>query len=141
MLAVINSFCRFGKTKDNIIIRKLASTEFVNGLASVYQRAKANQLALEIISRNYRTKWCKATSTSAHETLKEQRERWSLEFATNPQMKQWTDGAGALLEKCEQAEHTSHLNDGDFLNLARELEGADAQLEALFARREREGEK
>ncbi|HEY9758591.1 MAG TPA: DUF4350 domain-containing protein [Oculatellaceae cyanobacterium] len=132
LLAVINSFCRFGKTKDNIIIRKLASTEFVSGLASVYQRAKANQLALEIIARSYRTKWCKTTSTSAHETLKELRERWSHEFATDPRMKQWTDGAGALLVQCEQAEHTSHLNDSDFLNLARELEGADAQLGAIY---------
>jgi hypothetical protein len=131
-LAVINSFCRFGKTKDLLLIRKLASSEFVNGLANVYQRAKANQLALDIIARNYHTQWCKITSTSAHETLQELRDKWTIGFATNNQMQQWSQTAVVLLEKCEKAGQSDHLSDADLLQLTRDLEAADDQICEIY---------
>ena len=139
LLALYGSFHRFGKTRQIAVFRKLSSTEFIDGLSNVYQRAKANILALEIIGRAYRMRWCKTTGASLQDTTEELREKWLLLSRNNEAMQAWSQSALALLTKMETATATNKLNDAELLNIAQGLESEDDRLNEIFTGSTRKG--
>lgn len=132
-LALFGSFHRFGKTRELKITRRLSSADFIEGLSNVYRRARANLLAAEIISRSYRTNWCKITNTSSHDTEAELKEKWVQQNAGNEQMNNWSQTAGDLLEKVSSAQSDRRLSDSELLSLANGLESSDQKLKDIFA--------
>lgn len=132
-LALFGSFHRFGKTRELKITRRLSSADFIEGLSNVYRRARANLLAAEIISRSYRTSWCKITNTSSHDTEAELKEKWVQQNAGNEQMNNWSQTAGDLLEKVSSAQSDRRLSDSELLSLANGLESSDQKLKDIFA--------
>jgi hypothetical protein len=129
-LAVYGTFHRFGMTRVITNTRRLSSLDYVAGVSSVYRRAKANLLVLEIISRSYRTRWCKITSAPAHQTNSELKEKWMELSYGNTQLQSWCKDAADLLSRIEAS--SEKLSDSDLLSLIAELESTDRSLNNIF---------
>jgi hypothetical protein len=136
-LAVFGTFHRFGMPRLILNKRRLSSLDYIGGLSSVYRRARANLLALEIITRSYRTRWCKITGAPSHQTNAELKEKWEESSHGNAQLQAWSQEASSLLERIETS--SENLNDGELLGLSGELENLDKSLNDIFVLTTRKG--
>lgn len=113
ILAVSGAHKRFGAIKTINKPRKIASTEYINGLANTYERARARKAALEIIYQNLHNKLSKAFGVSPHdpkERLLEEIRRHDNKVGNL----QFDKHLVRDLEKCEQYLSGSNLNDDNF---------------------------
>jgi hypothetical protein len=139
VLAVAGTFTRFGMTRVIVDNRRLSSLDFVAGLSSVYRRAKANPLALEIIARSYRLRWCNNTAVPTQQTLSELKSRWEESARGNPELLKWCQESAGLLLRIETASDAQRISDDELLNLTGELEAADRNLDNIVLVTNRKG--
>jgi hypothetical protein len=136
-LGVFGTFHRFGMTRLILNKRRLSSLDYITGLSNVYRRARANLLALEILTRSYRTRWCKITGAPPHQTNSELKEKWEELSHGNAQLQAWCKEAANLLLRIETA--SEKLSDSDLLELTKELESTDKALTDIFVIATRKG--
>jgi hypothetical protein len=136
-LGVFGTFHRFGMTRLVSSKRRLSSLDYISGLSSVYRRASANLLALEIISRSYRTRWCKITGAPANQSNSDLKEKWEELSYGNAQLQAWCNTAANLLARVETA--SEKLSESDLLLLSTELESTDKALNDIFVITTRKG--
>jgi hypothetical protein len=67
ILGVLAAAQRFGATKAVPVRRKASNLEFISGMANAYQRARATDLAWQIISHSFLTRIARSIGLSAKE--------------------------------------------------------------------------
>ncbi|MBK9619268.1 MAG: DUF4350 domain-containing protein [Candidatus Obscuribacter sp.] len=113
ILAVAGSNKRFGAVKTVNKPRKIANTEYINGLANTYERARARKAALEIIYQNLHNKLSKAFGVSPHDPKERLLEEIRLHDNKIGNL-QFDSHLVKDLEKCEQYLSGRELNDDNF---------------------------
>jgi hypothetical protein len=136
-LAVFGTLHRFGMIRLILNKRRLSSLDYITGLSSVYRRARANLLALEIITRSYRIRWCKVTGAPSHQTNTELREKWEELSQGNARLQIWCQEAASLLSQIETA--SEKISDSELFGLSGELEKLDKRLNDILVITTRKG--
>lgn len=68
-IAFIGSNQRFGRALSGSVPRKISNLEFIDGLASTYQRARARDAAWSMLFAPLKARLCKALGVSPHDGL------------------------------------------------------------------------
>ncbi len=68
---------RFGPLRPVHVSRKIASSEYIDGMALTYQKARAYDTALSILFASFRHRLCKALSLPPAEPLEQLAKAWS----------------------------------------------------------------
>lgn len=79
LIGIVSQHQRFGSILRFKNPRKIASSEYISGLANTYSRAQARKAALEIIYQSLKNRLCKLLAISPHEPV----ERLLESLATN----------------------------------------------------------
>jgi hypothetical protein len=77
LLAFLSLNQRFGPVRVVAQKRKIASSEFIDGMALTYQKAKAYDAALAILYGSFRTRLCKALAVAPDEKNEVLAHAWS----------------------------------------------------------------
>jgi len=77
LLSFLSLNQRFGPIRVIAQKRKIAASEFIDGMASTYQKARAYDAALAILYGSFRTRLCKALAVAPDETNDALARAWS----------------------------------------------------------------
>lgn len=83
LIALLSLNQRFGQARSIRVQRKIASAEFINGMALTYQKAKAFDAAWAILYGSFHTRLCKALSLPPNETPENIAGAWSQATSLN----------------------------------------------------------
>lgn len=114
LLASLNQ--RFGPARLILSKRKIASSEYIDGMAHTYMKARANDTALAILFGSFRTRLCKALSLAPSESAQTIAGHWSE--STQLSNKETLD----FLENAERLQNSRATNEEELLNVMKECD-------------------
>jgi hypothetical protein len=117
----------FGAVKTVAAGRRLSSLEFINGLANTFRRAKAADLAFDVLNHSFRARLCKALAISSHEQDERLVEAWveATGGAANEFRDYLASSTAALAKK--------HLTEEELIALVSACDKITEQSRVLFA--------
>lgn len=128
-VAILSTVQRFGAVKSIHTRRRLSSLEFINGMANTFRRARAADLAFDVLNHSFRARLCKALAVSPHENDAKLCEAWAAA----------TGGSAGELEaylvNSTTALGKKQLTDQELLALVSACDKITEQSKELFATR------
>ena len=107
---------RFGPLKLVQAKRRIAATEYVDGMAHTYLKAKANDTALAILFGSFRNRLCKALSLAPSEPAEKIAEQWA--HSTPLKYEELLQ----FLLKAEKLENSRATNEDELLNVMKDCD-------------------
>lgn len=127
-IGIVSTHQRFGKLQKLEKKRRIADSEYIDGLSNTYARAKARQAALEIIYQQMFNRLAKKYSVSPHEGAQNLIDAINKSATTS----EFSSLAVATIQECSA--QSKELSDADFLRLT---QACDKILRSLNEKKEK----
>jgi len=125
--AIAGSCQRFGSVQAVPVTRQISALEFVSGLANAFRRARAADLAWEILNHAFRARLCKALGVSPQGGNEKLVDSWAR--ATGRPGTELAE----LLSRSEAALAAGHLEESELVRLVQACDKISQQSRELLA--------
>lgn len=107
---------KFGPIRSVSNARKIASKEYIDGMAHTFLKARANRTAFQILYGSFRLRLCKALSLAPDEKNEVLAQQWSN--STNLSAKETL----ALLQSAEQLQNAGEISNEELVSVMNECD-------------------